>query len=637
MKKRLFYLVCLGILGILMAGLWTKTVTAQTPPGNNGTKNNTGTANAAPAGTTNTAAATKITFATMPDVVAEVNAGKITKQQLAVEALRTHGKEYLSRLIHRSLIEQECRRLGVTITREEVTQEIKFLAEEQFKVPIDQWLSALKAERGIDPQQYADEIVWPRIALKKIAGQKLSITRDEIDREFESKYGTSVQMRQIVAFTRDRAENLLRQIQANPSAENFETIAKQQSEDTVSASVGGLISPFFRYTLDDPNIEQQLFAMQPGQISPIIEMFPGYYVIFRCEKHIPPQNVDRQKLEKGIAFIVQDKKIQQEFVEIYQRLTRNANVENVFDQGDLVQIPEVIARVNGQPIKSQTIAEQCAVHYGSMVLADMIGRKMLEIECAKRNILITQADLDNEVADMALKYLLSPDGKPNVQGWIAMKCREMGVTPSVYMSNTVWPLVALKKMAASSTRVTDEDMQKSFEANFGPKVKCLAVILESQRKAQEVWALARKNPSPEAFAELAEKYSIEPTSRALRGEMDPIQKHGGMPELEREAFSLKPGDLSTIIPTVIGNDQRFVILLCQYYTEPVTTSMVDVHDILYRDIYEKKLENEMAKTFQGIYTSATVDNYLDGKVIKPKGNRQPPAQIATPQSGPGVR
>ncbi|MDR1958571.1 MAG: peptidylprolyl isomerase [Planctomycetaceae bacterium] len=620
MKKRPFYLGQIGLfLAVSCVGSLTAQTSVQKAPVQNGGKS----AVLPPA----------VTFAGLPDVAAEVNGSKITKQQLAAEALRIHGREYLTRIINRSLIEQECHRLGIQITQEEVNQEIKSLVLEQFGVPLDEWFKRLKAERGIDPQQYADEIIWPRLALKKIAGQRLTITQQEIDREFESQYGASVQMRQIVAFSRDRAENFLKQVMQNPTPANFETIAKQQSEDTVSASMGGLIAPFFRYTLEDPNIENQLFRMQPGQISQVIEMRKGYFAIFLCERHLPPQNVDRVRLQKQIAFIVQDKKLQELSAEIYTYLTRNARVENAFDQGDLVQIPEIIARVNNQPISSQEIAERCAVRYGSMVLADMIGRKMLEVECAKRNIPITQDDLNQEVASLALKYLFSPDGTPNVKGWIDLKCREMNVTPSVYRNNTIWPVVALKKMAAGSVQITEEDLQKSFEANFGPKAKCMVIILDSQRKAQEVWALARKNPSPQAFGELAEKFSIEPTSRALRGEMDPIQKNGGMPELEREAFNLKPGDLSSIIPMIIGNEQRFVILLCQGFTEPVTDSIAEVREILERDIYEKKLEFEMEKTFQRIYAAATVDNYLDGKIIKPKTGQQP-AQIASPQNNP---
>ena len=44
------------------------------------------------------------------------------------------------------------------------------------------------------------------------------------------------------------------------------------------------------------------------------------------------------------------------------------------------------------------------------------------------------------------------------------------------------------------------------------------------RRAQEVWDMARRTPTVENFGELAGKYSIERSSRALLGEVPPIRK-----------------------------------------------------------------------------------------------------------------
>ena len=115
--------------GILMFAVIALTVnftfaqkTTQTVPSSGG--------QAAPAGETKKAPVSqKITFDTMPEVVAEVNNVKITKQELAGEAIRVHGKEYLDGMIKRTLIMQECRRLGIVITTQEINQEIDDLLQ----------------------------------------------------------------------------------------------------------------------------------------------------------------------------------------------------------------------------------------------------------------------------------------------------------------------------------------------------------------------------------------------------------------------------------------------------------------------------------------------------------------------------
>ena len=134
-----------------------------------------------------------------------------------------------------------------------------------------------------------------------------------------------------------------------------------------------------------------------------------------------------------------------------------------------------------------------------------------------------------------------------------------GVTTDLYLRDSVWPSVALKKIVGESLLITDDDLRKGFEANYGPRVRCRAIVLSSLRKAQEVWDKARQKPTADNFGKLAEKYSVEANSRALRGEVPPIQRFGGQPQLEAEAFKLQAGELSGIIQT----GATFVILYCE--------------------------------------------------------------------------
>ncbi|MEC8737719.1 MAG: peptidylprolyl isomerase, partial [Planctomycetota bacterium] len=134
------------------------------------------------------------------------------------------------------------------------------------------------------------------------------------------------------------------------------------------------------------------------------------------------------------------------------------------------------------------------------------------------------------------------------------------------------------------------------------------------RRAQEVWQLARQNPTPEIIGNLAEQYSVDPTSKALRGEVPPIQKYSGQPALEREAFALKPGELSGIIQIA----DRFMILLCEGYTKPVEVTFSEVRDELYRDIFEKKQRIEMARYFTHLREAASIDDFLAGTSQSPK-------------------
>lgn len=70
----------------------------------------------------------------------------------------------------------------------------------------------------------------------------------------------------------------------------------------------------------------------------------------------------------------------------------------------------------------------------------------------------------------------------------------------------------------------------------------------------------------------------------LAGEVPPIQRYGGQPALERQAFSLKPGELSGVVQVA----DRFLVLFCEGYTEPAKVSLDEARPELHADILEKK-------------------------------------------------
>ena len=135
---------------------------------------------------------------------------------------------------------------------------------------------------------------------------------------------------------------------------------------------------------------------------------------------------------------------------------------------------------------------------------------------------------------------------------------------------------------------------------------------------------AKDTPDREYCGDLAEQYSVEPGSRALRGEVPPIQKHGGQPGLEKEAFELAEAELSGIVQVGPG---KFVILRCEGRTEPVAVEFERVREEIHANIYQKKLWVAMGDRFDELQREAAVDNILAGTTRSPK--RPAPAQQAT--------
>lgn len=552
----------------------------------------------------------------VPDVVATVNNQRITRDDLARECLRHYGNEVLESVVNKHLIVEECRRRGIVVSRAEVDGEIERTAK-RFALPVDQYLKLLQQDRNITPSQYANEIVWPKLALQKLAGERISISRQELKKEYETQFGERVSARLIAVSDAELAEKLRAKAVANP--EDFGNLAKRYSEDTASASMKGFIQPIRKHG-SYKEIETALFNMADGDVSPVIRA-GNQYVFLKRERLIEAQRVSFEEAAPQLEESLRERKARAAAQDIFRQLQ-----DDVKDKIDMVwsdpkkraRMPGVAAVVDGRQITVRQLAEECIARHGTQTLEGVITRKLLEQACRKQGIAVTDADLDEEIARAALAGMKSkPDGSPDVAAWLEFVTKKQGIPVDIYRNDAVWPSVALKKLVGEKVAITEEDLHKGFEANFGPKVRCLAIVLNNQRRAQQVFEMARKNNTTENFGDLAAQYSIEPGSQANRGEVPPIRKHGGQPKLEEEAFSLKPGELSGIVQ--VGD--KFIILRCEEYTKPLAEAKFElVRDEIYRDLHEKKLRLTMAERFEELQEAATIDNYLTGSSRSPKAS-----------------
>jgi len=545
-------------------------------------------------------------------IAATVNGEAISREELAQECLRHYGNQVMESLCNKYLIILECQRLGLSVTQEEVNGEIERMAK-RFKLPVDQWLKMLKQERGIHAKQYANDIIWPTLALRKLGGERLQVTQEEVQTEYEALYGPAVKGRIIVCNDLPKAQQTRAKALAKPS--EYGNLAKEHSDDAPSASLKGMIQPV-RMHSGNKELEQAAFRMKDDEISEIIPV-GSQFVIFQRIGIVPAREVPLKDVQPHLEEVVRERKLRGVAADVFRDLQRTAKVENVMNDPQLsAQFPGVAARINGNSVTIRELAERCLERHGEEVLEGTINRRLIEQALKKNNLEVTDADVDREIARVAGNMLrLKPDGSPDVETWVKMVTQQQGVSVDVYRRDQVWPSVALRKLAGGEVRITDEDLQKGFEANYGPRVRCRAIILDNLRRAQQVWDLAKRHPTVENFGELAAQYSIEATSRALKGEVPPIQKHGGQPLVEKEAFSLQPGEISAIFQL---EGDKYAILFCEGRTVPATVEKAAVHDVLVQDIREKKTRLAMAEYFERLQDNATVDNYLAGTTRSPK-------------------
>ena len=544
-----------------------------------------------------------------PSVVATVNGNPISLDELAAQCKLRFGNDVLEDLVNKTLIVQACQTQKIMVTPKDVDDEISRTAG-KFKLSTPMYLKLIQDERGISPEQYASDIIWPMLALRGLSKGQIQVTPQEIDSLFQSEFGPKVQVRMIAC--RDAKKLAQLQSEANSNPDTFKTLAKNHSEDPSSASVEGLLPPIRRYSGDD-ELERIAFGLQPNQVS---QVFPAgeMNVILQCVRHLPPQNppaAQMQEIQNRIKTELEDQKLRGMAETVYKSLREKAEVTLVYNKPELAaQYPGVAAILNRQSIPMQRFDEACVKRHGVQILEGEINRKLIAGALTKARLQVTQADIDAEITRAADYFgFANPDGTPNIQEWMKSVLTEDGVTFEMYVHDAIWPTVALKKLIAGKVQVTDEDLKKGFESNYGQRAEVLAVVLSNQRTAQEVWENARVNKSEQHFGELAHQYSVEPSSKSNFGKVPPLRRHGGQPNLEKAAFELKPGDLSGIIEV----NGQYVILKSQGFTTPVVQDFNAVKGELYKDILEKKQRITMDNYLSTLIADAQVTNFLTKK------------------------
>ena len=278
------------------------------------------------------------------DAIAKVNDQIISRQQLADECLAREGKKVLELLINRTLIDQALRGKKLEITAAEIDQEIETVAK-RFGIGREGWLRTLDKERGISPVQYARDIIYPALALRKLCSGRVQITPQHMKEAFEAQYGEKLRCRMILVDKQTSAMAIWEQLRQNPGG--FEAIAKEQSMDSASRSLGGLLGePITRHAypqtlsdaafhqLVDGDVRDQDPSHKPkdGDFTGPIQVGEAVWIILRRESVVPAAtgvNFKDEQVRNQTYEMIYEVKLKEAMAEVFRELVKVSAIENM--------------------------------------------------------------------------------------------------------------------------------------------------------------------------------------------------------------------------------------------------------------------------------------------------------------------
>ncbi|MBV8229519.1 MAG: peptidylprolyl isomerase [Planctomycetaceae bacterium] len=338
-KGMVFVLAALGVLGSQPA--WSQSLLG----GRLGTKK--AAQEPAPPASSNPADGPRFELTAVPvnpiDPIAIVNGEVISRQQLADECVARRGEEILETLIARKLIEQALKARKLEVGAAEIDQEIDNVANRVAHVGREAWLRTLDKERGISPVQYARDIIYPALALRKLSAERVQVTPQDLKNAFEAQYGDKLRCRLIMVDNLQKAREIWEELRKNPGG--FEKLAQERSMDSGSRSLGGLLAEpitrhaypqnvsdaAFRQLVDgDPGDKDPAHKPKDGDFTGPIQVAEATWVLLRRESVIPAQNVDPndENVRKITYEMIYEVKLKEAMGAYFVELMRASAIDN---------------------------------------------------------------------------------------------------------------------------------------------------------------------------------------------------------------------------------------------------------------------------------------------------------------------
>lgn len=224
---------------------------------------------------------------------------KITPQQ---------EKTILDQMIEQKLLEQEADKLGIRVSEGEVDNAIRSVIG-KFNLTDDQMKEVL-AKENLTPRQFREQwrlqILSQKVIGAKLQGQ-LAVTEDEIEEYYKTNYGSDERVDEVkiahilispdAAGGEEQAKQRAEEVaELAKSGEDFEKLAKEYSNDTISSVKGGELGYFRRGDLVE-SLENAAYSTPVGDIAGPVESPAGYHIIKVLDKKTSKGDLDAYREE----------------------------------------------------------------------------------------------------------------------------------------------------------------------------------------------------------------------------------------------------------------------------------------------------------------------------------------------------
>ena len=207
----------------------------------------------------------------------------------------------------------------------------------------------------------------------------------------------------------------------------------------------------------------------------------------------------------------------------------------------------VIAKVNGETITNGDITQKLWWQHSAQALSDIIDERLLLEEAARLKVGYDKKEAKKRFDNLAAGYKDKNEFEKSLKavGWTPAGVQDL-IKRQMLSRNVV--------IAAKKIKFTKSDIKNVFEQNKNrlgksDSVKVRQIYLATKNDADDVYQVLAAGAD---FAKLSAIKSVDENLRSREGDIGEVTRGLLQPELEKEIFSLKPGQYTRPIATGNG-------------------------------------------------------------------------------------
>lgn len=265
----------------------------------------------------------------------------ISQEEFGRFLMERGGAEKLELFVNKRIIEEEARRLGVTVSKEEM---MLALEEDLAGIGVKkaEFLQIVLPKYGKSWFEWMEDVIRPRLLISKMCRKRMDITEADLRLQFERRYGEQRRV-QIIMWPAgenphvvNKAYEDLRKGQAE-----FDHAARAQANPALAAACGH-IKPITKHlTGEDKRVEELSFALKKDELSHILKTQQGYMVM-KLHEIIPPRtDVTFEKEKPSLEKAAYEEKLTNEIPKLFAEMKARAKPDLLYRGPADWQMPQV--------------------------------------------------------------------------------------------------------------------------------------------------------------------------------------------------------------------------------------------------------------------------------------------------------